>query len=116
MHPTTDDKNVNQYGRIVNTYSLFWNNCTTTTSEALKSGGTGIFKVDGIFSSYREDFTIPSSLQDYLNVKAKGGSNVKDVTGSLKSEYPNTDNLKALKSAGPSGETSGSSGTSSLKI
>jgi RHS repeat-associated protein len=113
VHPTTDDKNVNEYGHIVNTYTLFGNNCTTTSSDALKSGGTGIFKVDGIFSNYQEDFTIPTSLQDYLTNKAKSGSNVKDVTGALKSEYSNTGNQKALKSAGSSGETSGSSGTGS---
>jgi RHS repeat-associated protein len=111
--PDTKNLNIKKFGRVVDTYSLFGNNCTTTSCDALKYAGTDIFNVDGLFYDYDEDFTIPSSLQDFLLEKSKvKNSKVKDITNAMKQQFPNDMNKGILKSAGSSGETSGASGSS----
>jgi len=111
--PTSDNADINANGKVIDTYSLFGNNCTTKSSDAVKDGGSTIFDVDGIIYDYDEDFTIPSSLQDYLEDNSKTNSNILNVTENLKKLYPNTANKKLLKSAGSSGTSSGSGGSSS---
>jgi len=41
-----DNKIINENGRVVNTYSLFGNNCTTTSCDALKAGGSNVWLVE----------------------------------------------------------------------
>ena len=107
--PESDNKIINENGRVVNTYSLFGNNCTTTSCDALKAGGSNVFEVNGLFYNYDEDFTIPSSLQNYLSDQSKKNGNIVDVTKQMKTEFPNVEGKSILKSAGSSGTSSGSS-------
>jgi hypothetical protein len=55
---TSDNADINANGKVIDTYSLFGNNCTTKSSDALKDGGSSIFDVDGFLYDYDEDFTI----------------------------------------------------------
>jgi len=111
--PDSKSGDIREYGHVIDTYSLFGNNCTTTSCDALKDAGADIFNIETPLYSYDEDFTIPSSLQDYLIEKSQQkNSNVTDVTDETKIEYPNDANKKTLGSAGSSGETSGASGSS----
>ncbi|MGC3979157.1 MAG: RHS repeat-associated core domain-containing protein [Paludibacteraceae bacterium] len=111
--PTSDSRDINSNGRVIDTYSLFGNNCTTKSCDAVKDGGSNIFDVDGVLYDYDEDFTIPSSLQEFLQNASNTGNNVVDETDIMKTLFPNVANKKVLRSAGSSGTSSGSSGDSS---
>ena len=113
VKPTSDSKDINSNGRVIDTYSLFGNNCTTKSCDAIKDGGSNIFDVNGILYNYDEDFTMPRSLQDFLQNASNAGNNVVDETNLLKKLFPNVTNKKRLGSAGVSGSVSGSSGYSS---
>ena len=111
-HPNTQKSDIDTYGRVIDKYVLFGNNCTTKSCDAIKYGSSNIFTINGNFYDYDEDFTIPSSLLKFLRKIAAENSNVIDVTDILRnqlSEY----NQESLKSAGSSGSSSGSSGNSS---
>ena len=111
-HPNTQKSDINTYGRVIDKYVLFGNNCTTKSCDALKYGSSNIFTFNGNLYDYDEDFTIPSSLLKFLRKMAAENSNVIDVTDILRnqlSEY----NQESLKSVGSSGSSSGSSGNSS---
>ena len=110
--PTFDNKDINRNGKVVDTYSLFGNNCTTKSCDAVKYSGSKIFDVDGLIFDYDEDFTIPSSLQDYLKDISKTNNKVANRTKEMKNIYSNTSNKKNLKSAGSSGTSSGIAGSS----
>ena len=110
--PTSDNKDINRNGKVVDTYSLFGNNCTTKSCDAVKYSGSKIFDVDGLIFDYDEDFTIPSSLQDYLKDISKTNNKVANRTKEMKNIYSNTSNKKNLKSAGSSGTSSGIAGSS----
>ncbi len=101
--PKTGNEDVDNYGKVIDNYNLFDNNCTTSTIDGVTKGGSNVFKDDS--------FVIPSSLNEFL--QTGDVKNVKDVTGTMKGTYQNTTNKKSLGSAGSSGTSSGLSGESS---
>ena len=106
--PNSSSPKIKENGRVVDTYSLFGNNCTTISCDAVKYSGSSIFDVEGLFFDYDEDFTIPSSLNNYLNFKSENNDkNVINITESLKNVFPNFDDNLPLKSAGSLGTSSG---------
>ncbi|MCT6870194.1 MAG: hypothetical protein M3Z80_09645, partial [Apibacter sp.] len=109
---------VKEYGRVIDDYDLTGNNCTTKTCDALKEAGTNIFNFDAyLFNkkmySYKEYFTIPSSLNDFLNEQKETNSDIVVSTEIMKSTYENIQSIETLDKTGSSGETSGSSGDAS---
>ena len=105
--PTTDNEKIKKYGKVIDTYDLTGNNCTTVSCDAIKAGNSDLFKGSLFGISYDEDFAIPSSLQEYL----EGHSGVKDVTQKMKETY--NQQMDVINGTGSMGETSGSSGNSS---
>ncbi len=67
--PQSGKHDIDTYGKIVDKYYLFGNNCTTKSCNAIKSSGSQIFNDQGILG-YDEDFVIPSSLKDFLQENA----------------------------------------------
>ncbi|MDO9184692.1 MAG: RHS repeat-associated core domain-containing protein [Bacteroidia bacterium] len=104
--PNTGDEDIDKYGKIIDSYNLFGNNCTTISCDATKAGGADVFNYNG----GEQDFAIPKSLQNYLQDATVENINVNEVTGTMKGTYQNTLDKKPLGSAGVGGETSGSSG------
>lgn len=61
---------VKDYGRVVDTYDLTGNNCTTYVVDALKKAGSRVFNTDWLgVVKYTEDFMIPASLMRFLDEK-----------------------------------------------
>ena len=81
----------------------------------MKLAGTSAFTVNGpIGNTYTEDFVIPSSLERHLSQLASSSDMlVVEVTSAMKAAIPNGEGSSPMKSAGPIGETFGSSGNSS---
>ena len=111
--PDTNKPNIKKYGKVIDEYNLFNNNCTTMSSDAIKAGGSTVFDAKGIFSNYDEDFVIPSSLQKYLEKSSKDNKNVNDATDRLKTYYSQAKKIERINGVGSSGSSSGAMGSSS---
>lgn len=87
-------------GRTIDKYDVTGSNCTTHSVEGLKFAGSKVFE-HGYTSTttqlpidIEEDFTIPVSLQRYLESKSADFSSilVVEMTNTFKQQYPNTEN------------------------
>ncbi len=88
-------------GHTIDEYDVTGNNCTTHSVEGIKFAGSKVFE-HGYTSTttqlpidIAEDFTIPVSLQRYLESKSSDFSSmtVVEMTNEFKKMYPNKDNL-----------------------
>lgn len=88
-------------GRTIDEYDVTGNNCTTHSVEGIKFAGSRVFEHNYTSTTTQipiesaEDFTIPVSLQRYLESKSSDFSSmtVVEMTGEFKKKYPNKDNL-----------------------
>ena len=88
-------------GRSIDEYDVTGNNCTTHSVEGIKFAGSTVFEHNYTLTTTQipieseEDFTIPVSLQRYLESKNSDFSSmtVVEMTGEFKKMYPNKDNL-----------------------
>ncbi|MDV0593495.1 MULTISPECIES: PAAR domain-containing protein [unclassified Enterobacter] len=89
-------------GRMIDKYDVTGNNCTTHSVEGIKFAGSKLFD-HGYTSTttqlpinIEEDFTIPVSLQSYLESKSADFSSmlVVEMTNTFKQQYPNTEKIK----------------------
>ncbi|WP_117147087.1 hypothetical protein, partial [Klebsiella pneumoniae] len=96
-------------GRTIDKYDVTGSNCTTHSVEGLKFAGSKVFE-HGYTSTttqlpidIEEDFTIPVSLQRYLESKSADFSSilVVEMTNTFKQQYPNIEN-KSPQSMGGS--------------
>ena len=96
-------------GRTIDKYDVTGSNCTTHSVEGIKFAGSKLFD-HGYTSTttqlpidIEEDFTIPVSLQSYLESKSADISSmlVVEMTNTFKQQYPNTEN-KSPQSIGGS--------------
>ncbi|WP_455507776.1 PAAR domain-containing protein [Enterobacter sp.] len=87
-------------GRTIDKYDVTGSNCTTHSVEGIKFAGSKLFD-HGYTSTttqlpidIEEDFTIPVSLQSYLESKSADISSmlVFEMTNTFKQQYPNTEN------------------------
>lgn len=87
-------------GRTIDKYDVTGSNCTTHSVEGIKFAGSKLFD-HGYTSTttqlpidIEEDFTIPVSLQSYLESKSADFSSmlVVEMTNTFKQHYPNTEN------------------------
>ncbi len=101
--PASEGKYTNDpTAKVIDSYDLFSNNCTTKTIEAISiSGSKEDFKTSkvifvpyswlgmGSSSTVKESIYSPADALEYLNEHAKDGDNVRDMTKTLKDEYEN---------------------------
>lgn len=88
-------------GHTIDEYDVTGNNCTTHSVEGIKFAGSKVFEHNYISTTTHipieseEDFTIPVSLQRYLESKSSDFSSmtVVEMTDEFKKMYPNKDNL-----------------------
>ncbi|WP_296240719.1 PAAR domain-containing protein [uncultured Enterobacter sp.] len=88
-------------GRTIDEYDVTGNNCTTHSVEGIKFAGSTVFEQNytsittQIPIESEEDFTIPVSLQRYLESKSSDFSSMRvvEMTTEFKKMYPNKDNL-----------------------
>lgn len=88
-------------GHTIDEYDVTGNNCTTHSVEGIKFAGSTVFEhnytslTTQIPIESEEDFTIPVSLQRYLESKSSDFSSmtVVEITDEFKKMYPNKDNL-----------------------
>ncbi|WP_395302400.1 PAAR domain-containing protein [Enterobacter mori] len=88
-------------GRTIDEYDVTGNNCTTHSVEGIKFAGSRVFEHNYTSTTTQipieseEDFTIPVSLQRYLESKSSDFSSmtVVEMTTEFKKMYPNMDNL-----------------------
>ncbi|WP_324660774.1 PAAR domain-containing protein [Enterobacter bugandensis] len=88
-------------GRTIDEYDVTGNNCTTHSVEGIKFAGSRVFEHNYTSTTTQipieseEDFTIPVSLQRYLESKSSDFSSmtVVEMTGEFKKMSPNKDNL-----------------------
>ncbi|MGG7447432.1 PAAR domain-containing protein [Kosakonia oryzendophytica] len=88
-------------GHTIDEYDVTGNNCTTHSVEGIKFAGSTVFEhnytslTTQIPIESEEDFTIPVSLQRYLESKSSDFSSmtVVEMTDEFKKMYPNKDNL-----------------------
>lgn len=97
---------IKTYGRVIGTYDISGNNCTTKASDVLKEAGSKIF----YNVNYEESFVIPSSLETYL--MNRSNSNIVESTDLMKAAFENS-TIQELGNAGRLAESSGSSGDGS---
>ena len=92
--PNTSRPDSLRYGRVIDTYDLTGNNCTTHSVKAIRAAGSSVFQVQLLGIQYTEDFTIPASLQRHLQqVNASASMLVMEVTALFKQWYPTTGNV-----------------------
>ncbi|WP_368893950.1 PAAR domain-containing protein [Kluyvera ascorbata] len=92
-------------GRTIDEYDVTGNNCTTHSVEGIKFAGSTVFEhnytslTTQIPIESDEDFTIPVSLQRYLESKSSDFSSmtVIEMTDDFKKMYPNKDNLPSYQ-------------------
>lgn len=72
-----------EYGRVIDTYSVFAQNCTTTTLEAIRLSGSKLLIRENSLFSYEDAFIIPKSLQGYLDEESNKRKNVFNVTNRI---------------------------------
>ena len=88
-------------GRTIDEYDVTGNNCTTHSVEGIKFAGSAVFEhnytsiTTQIPIESEEDFTIPVSLQRYLESKSSDFSSmiVVEMTNEFKKIYSNKDSL-----------------------
>ncbi|MDD9220099.1 PAAR domain-containing protein [Enterobacter kobei] len=88
-------------GHTIDEYDVTGNNCTTHSVEGIKFAGSTVFEHNYTSTTTQipieseEDFTIPVSLQRYLESKSSDFSSMTlvEMTGEFKKMYPNKDNL-----------------------
>lgn len=88
-------------GRTIDEYDVTGNNCTTHSVEGIKFAGSTVFEHNYTSTTTQmsieseENFTIPVSLQRYLDSKSSDFSSmtVVEMTGEFKKMFPNKDNL-----------------------
>lgn len=88
-------------GHTIDEYDVTGNNCTTHSVEGIKFAGSKVFEHNYISTTTQipieseKDFTIPVSLQRYLESKSSDFSSmtVVEMTDEFKKMYPNKDNL-----------------------
>lgn len=89
-------------GHTIDKYDVTGSNCTTHSVEGIKFAGSKLFD-HGYTSTttqlpinIEEDFTIPVSLQSYLESKSADFSSmlVVEMTNTFKQQYPNTEKNK----------------------
>lgn len=88
-------------GHTIDEYDVTGNNCTTHSVEGIKFAGSTVFKHNYTSTTTQspieseEDFTIPVSLQRYLESKSSDFSSmtVVEMTDEFKKMYPNKDYL-----------------------
>jgi len=88
-------------GRTIDEYDVTGNNCTTHSVEGIKFAGSMVFEHNYTSTTTQipieseEDFTIPVSLQRYLESKSSDFTSmtVIEMTDEFKKMYPNKDNL-----------------------
>ncbi|ELX8378053.1 hypothetical protein AB7Y49_05370 [Providencia vermicola] len=99
-----------QYGLSIDVYDVTSRNCTTHTINALKAGGTEIFKknlslsdsIPGIiqyFDSGQESIVVPLTLEEYMVGKKHDLSSlvVVEVTDLFKEQYLNFENITPIE-------------------
>ena len=87
-------------GRTIDKYDVTGNNCTTHSVEGIKFAGSKVFehgytsRTTQLPIEIEEDFTIPVSLQSYLEKKSADYSSmlVVEMTSTFKQQYPNIEN------------------------
>ncbi|HIH5627071.1 PAAR domain-containing protein [Kluyvera ascorbata] len=87
-------------GRTIDKYDVTGNNCTTHSVEGIKFAGSTVFEHGYISTTTQlpidieEDFTIPVSLQSYLETKSADYSSmlVVEMTSTFKQQYLNIEN------------------------
>jgi uncharacterized Zn-binding protein involved in type VI secretion len=88
-------------GHTIDEYDVTGNNCTTHSVEGIKFAGSKVFEHSYTSTTTQlpidieEDFTIPVSLQRYLESKGSDFTTmtVVEMTAEFKKMYPNKDNL-----------------------
>ena len=91
---STTSELIKDHGRVVDTYDLTGNNCTTKIVDALKYSGSNIFDTSMFGIDYEEDFTIPVSIRKYLEKSASSFDMVViDVTQYMQEYIKNTTTL-----------------------
>lgn len=88
-------------GHTIDEYDVTGNNCTTHSVEGIKFAGSTVFEHNYTSTTTQipieseEDFTIPVSLQRYLESKSSDFTSmtVIEMTGEFKKIYLNSDNL-----------------------
>lgn len=115
------------WGRTIDKYDVTGSNCTTHSVEGLKFAGSHVFDngyrstTTQLIIESTDDFTIPISLQRFLESKSSDMSTmlVVEMTNIFKQQYPNIGN-QSLESMGGSAklqygsaDTSGIVGTAS---
>ncbi|HAT2580528.1 TPA: PAAR domain-containing protein [Aeromonas hydrophila] len=99
--PKTNRQDSSRYGRVIDTYDLTGNNCTTHSVKALHAAGSAVFKVQRLGVQYTEDFTIPASLQQHLQqVNASASMAAMDVTEQFKEWYPSLGGVVVAEDGG----------------
>lgn len=89
-------------GSTIDQYDVTGVNCTTHTTKAIKVAGSKIFEGgyttnSQLRNNYEEDFSVPISLQRYLEEKNKSSSMaVIDVTNEFVRQYPNGMDMYSL--------------------
>lgn len=86
------------YGRVVDTYDLTGNNCTTYVVDALKKAGSRVFNADWLgIVKYTEDFMIPASLMRFLDDKSTSFDlEVVNITHQFKGMIKNIENTQPV--------------------
>ncbi|MBP3141584.1 hypothetical protein ACTFQF_10660 [Aliivibrio fischeri] len=85
-------------GRVIDSYDLFENNCTTKIVDALKASGSKVFDSSFLGVKFEEDFSIPRSLGKHLEESSETFDMVViDVTSKMKSYLANIDELQIKK-------------------
>ncbi len=124
--PKSNKQDSARYGRVIDTYDLTGNNCTTHSVKAIQASGSRILKVKVpiLDLEYTEDFTIPASLKRHMQeVSSTMEMLTIDMTDEFKAWYPNPSNMTLAEnsrsgfvleasadSAGVAGSSTGYSG------
>ncbi len=99
--PTVGKYKGDDRAKVVDTYQLLSNNCTTTSCSGAAAGGSEYRATNKVSAagnpgmSTRTPIITPAGLQENLNSKSKkGSSNVSNVTNSVRQEYGVDEKLK----------------------
>lgn len=99
--PKTNRPDSSRYGRVIDTYDLTGNNCTTHSVKAILAAGSSVFQSQRFGIQYSEDFTIPASLQHHLQqVSASASMVAMEVTEQFKRWYPTAINVTEAEKGG----------------
>ncbi|NOI58890.1 hypothetical protein [Vibrio coralliilyticus] len=85
---------VAKHGRVIDSYSLLGNNCTTKIVDALKVSGSKVFDSSLFGVEFEEDFIIPSSLSEHLEESASTFDMISiEVTSDMKLKIKNVNSI-----------------------